>query len=125
MNRFKAMVKEACTATKVTDVIVDAPRVAVAPPLVASNVNPTPGTGASSVPPPPAPHAVPRQAARPTSSTVELTTPDGRVIKLDGDFEEISGDTETITRRVWEQDNVSVPKFPTGTDVRRWHNGVA
>jgi hypothetical protein len=42
-----------------------------------------------------------------------------------GDYEEITGESETITRRVRELEKVTVPKFPTVTNVRQWHNGVA
>jgi hypothetical protein len=47
------------------------------------------------------------------------------VIKLDGESEEISGEVETITRKVKENDKSIAPKFPSVTKIRQWHNGLA
>ena len=85
-------------------------------PIDAASPPVTGGIADSSVPPPPAPHAVPRRAVRPTPVGFDIN---------DGDYEEVSGGTETITRRVEELEKVSVLKFPTVPNVRQWHNGVA
>ena len=55
---------------------------------------------------------------------LEVTIADGRVIKLDGEFE-ITGQAETITRRVKEAGQILVPKFPSVTNIKQWHNSLA
>ena len=66
-----------------------------------------------------------KTAALPASGTIEVTIADGRVIKLDGEVEEVSDHIETITRRVKEQDKVIVLKFPAVTNIKQWHNQLA
>ena len=50
---------------------------------------------------------------------------DGKVVKLDGEFEEITGETEVTTRRVKERGKVLAPKFPTVVNIKQWHNQLA
>jgi hypothetical protein len=42
-------------------------------------------------------------------------------VKLEGEYEEVVGETETVTRRIKEADKVACPKFPSVTNVRAWH----
>ena len=109
-------------SSRVSRAVSDAAGMAVPPQPVtevaASSVHPAGGGGAQDAsvpPPPPAPHAVPRRAARPTSSAFDA----------DGDFEEITDGSETVTRRIKEHKKIVVPEFPAVTNVRQWHNGVA
>ena len=40
-------------------------------------------------------------------------TASGQTLQLEGEYEEVVGETETVTRKVKEQDKVLAPKFPT------------
>ena len=52
-------------------------------------------------------------------------TATGQTVKLDGEYEEIVGAKETITRRVKEHDKVVAPKFPTINNIKQFHNQMA
>ena len=82
-------------------------------------------TGAGGIPPPPAPRQVPRPGAKPKAGVLEVMTASGDTVKLEGEYEEIVGATETVTRRVKEQDKVVAPKFPTVNNIKQWHNQMA
>ena len=100
--------------------------------VTASSVDPPPAAGPTvpttreaREPSALAPSLTPRPSVPPSTGAIEVTTSDGRVIKLDGEYEEISGETEIITRKVKENDKVIVPKFPSVTNIRQWQNGLA
>ena len=80
------------------------------------------GLGAGSAVQPPTPPAIPRQTVRPTSGYLEVTTADGKVVKLDGEFEGIASATEVITRRIKGHDLVITPKFPAVVNVKQRRN---
>ena len=48
-----------------------------------------------------------------------------QTVKLEGEYEEVVGETETVTRKVKEQDKVLAPKFPTISNLRQWHVQLA
>ena len=56
---------------------------------------------------------------------LEIATTNGEVIKLEGEYEQVVGGDEIITRRVKEADKVLVPKFPSITNLKQWHNQLA
>ena len=99
VGKFTARLEEAYKLGRAPGAIADANSVAVVPPPVvdgaASGSSPIGGAEDSSVPSPPAPHATPRRAVRSTSSAFDIHI---------GDYEEITGESETITRRVKEHE---------------------
>ena len=85
------------------------------------------GTGPSAggqVPPPPAFHPVPRLPPQSRAGALEVMTANGQTIKLEGEYEEVVGPTEIVTRRIKEQDKVIGPKFPTINTLRPFHNQI-
>ena len=81
--------------------------------------------GGWQVPPPPAPHSAQRPGTRPKAGALEIVTANGETLKLEGEYEEIVGASETVTRRVKEQDKITIPKFPTVNNIKQFHNQVA
>ena len=49
-------------------------------------------------------------------------TANGQVIKLEGEYEQLTDSNESITRRIKEMDRVTVPKFPTLASLKQWHS---
>ena len=92
------------------------------------------GSGASGMPipipavgalPPPTPHPVPKPTARNRNGVLEIPTANGEILKLDGEFEEMTSGGETVTRKIKEHDKVVSPNFPSITNVNAWHNQQA
>ena len=49
-------------------------------------------------------------------------TANGQVIKLEGEYEQLTDSHESITRCIKEMDRVTVPKFPTLANLKQWHS---
>ena len=83
-----------------------------------------PNSQAGNVPPPPQPHPAVTRATGSTSGfgALEVVTAGGGVIRLEGEYEQVVGSIEKMARRIKELEKVAVPKFPTITNIRQWHN---